>query len=92
LKHRWCKVGKSGRYRSESFAPRENLGQPGAAPNGDESEDKASAGIESGQHESPERRVDSVSHSKVEKVLYAPIKPTGIRNLHAGFRSARLPR
>jgi len=38
----------------------------------------------------PVRIVERVSHSYVENVLYAPIKPTGTKNLQARFRSARL--
>jgi hypothetical protein len=40
----------------------------------------------------PVRKSEKISHSNVEKVLYAPTKPTGIRNLQAGFISVRLPR
>src|ERR1700733_10604719 len=40
----------------------------------------------------PVRKPEKISHSKVENVLYAPTKPTGTRNLQAGFMSVRLPR
>jgi len=40
----------------------------------------------------PVCKFENVSHSKVENVLYAPTKPTGTRNLQAGFNSLRLPR
>jgi hypothetical protein len=40
----------------------------------------------------PVCRLEKVSHSKVENVLYAPTKPTGIKNLQAGFNSVRLPK
>ena len=37
-------------------------------------------------------RLEKVSHSKVEYVLYAPTKPIGNRNLQAGLSSVRFPR
>jgi hypothetical protein len=40
----------------------------------------------------PVCKSEKISHSNVEKVLYAPTKPTGTRNLQAGFISVRLPR
>src|ERR1700722_12131498 len=40
----------------------------------------------------PVRKPEKISHSKAENVLYAPTKPTGTRNLQAGFMSVRLPR
>lgn len=38
----------------------------------------------------PVCRFVKISHSNVEKVLYAPTNPIGIRNLHAGFIPVRL--
>src|ERR1700678_561592 len=42
--------------------------------------------------DAPVCKPEKISHSNVEKVLYAPTKPTGTRNLQAGFISVRLPR
>src|ERR1700683_1076578 len=40
----------------------------------------------------PVCKLEKISHSKVENVLYAPTKPTGMRNLHTGFSPVRRPR
>src|SRR5215469_9911338 len=40
----------------------------------------------------PSCRLEKISHSNVENVLYAPTNPIGIRYRHAGVSSTRSPR